>query len=306
MGYMDDRKLGYIVLIALLLFAMISMGTIVYAVFMPVERRVIEFDRVKCLKIADPVRVRGVTVARISRIQWRNGKALVTVASQSKLPIRRDYFCAAVDIGVMGDRMIELSYGSPSEELISPRDTLKASFVIGPSEALGMVERLSTAVEDFTRVSQLLLAGDGEHESLVTRIGRFVDYTDSLSMEIATFSYTFNRAVPQKLDTLGYLVQDISEFIGKAASVVPSYIESLDGYLGQIGEGIERIETLLNKVEPALRDVQGPDGVVWRSKIAALLRSLHELRRLVEEIRQSGLRLKVVPSLGHEQSTDAQ
>ena len=297
MGYMNDRQLGYIVLIVLLIFAAISVGTIVYAVCMPVEKRIIEFDSVKSLKIADPVRVRGVTVGRISRIRWHAGKALVTVTSGSKLPIRRDYVCTAVDIGVMGDRMIELSYGSPDRELVSPRDTLVGHFVLGPSEAIGMVEKLRATVEDFARVSRRLLAGDKDHESLVSRIGRFVAFTDSLSTEISTFARTFNRGIPAKLDTLNRLIDGAAGLIDRTASVVPGALDTLDGHLARIGHGIAEIETLLDTAAPMLEDLRGPEDVVWRDRIASLLRSLHDLRRLVQELRETGLRLKIRPSL---------
>jgi phospholipid/cholesterol/gamma-HCH transport system substrate-binding protein len=82
----------------------------------PFESRKIiraEFNNVHSLAVNDDVRENSIRVGRVTRVQIRDGKALVTMALDGNPPVYRDVVARIWDVSALAAKFVELEPGTP-------------------------------------------------------------------------------------------------------------------------------------------------------------------------------------------------
>jgi ABC-type transporter Mla subunit MlaD len=291
---MNDRRLGYIVLIVLLFFALLCAGFFVRSLVAPKQRRVVAFDNIGTIKTQDPVRIRGVTTGSIEKIQWHAGRVYVTIAT-SPLEIREGYAVCAVDVGVMGDRVIALDCGLPDGAAVPPGDTLEGTFVMGPSEAIGLAYKLREVIKSFERISAELLEGTETRKSLVEQYGDLAWFVDSLCDEVLGLSRTMDRELSGMIDDLQRFVDRTAAVTAEATRKLPAAVDTLDRMIERVDAGLGGIEDLIARVAPLLDKIEGPEVRAWHKRLMQIHEQIRDLRQVLRDLRRHGVNLKLLP-----------
>lgn len=114
------------------------------------------WDDVVGLKSGSAVRMGGIDVGSVSEVKHsddpNDAKVYVTlqVARQEAVRIRKDSTVTIVGKGLLGDKMLELTLGSPSEEAIAPGGTIPSA----PPSDLG---KMMLDAQDIARQAKLTL-----------------------------------------------------------------------------------------------------------------------------------------------------
>ena len=141
---MNDRDVGYRVILFLLLFLLIPADIPVYFL-RPCYRRDIIFKSVNTLnflKIQDPVSILGLPVGQVKDIRWKDSGTIVEIETSRRLDMHRDYRVVAEARGFMGDRYLRIDPGSGAAPLIPKNEPLQGSVTIGPVEMLAYIVQL--------------------------------------------------------------------------------------------------------------------------------------------------------------------
>jgi ABC-type transporter Mla subunit MlaD len=293
---MNDRQIGYVSLGFLSLFIVVCLGLIIRALFLPFETRHILFENIGTLRLEDPVQINGVDVATIAAIDWRQQHALVTITAQKPLNIHADYTISTVDVGLMGERVIALHCGSETKPLIPPSDTLRGIFVLGPSEALGMIAQLDSIVRSFSAITQRLRYGAGEQKPLVQRYEQLIFMADSMSLAIQSIAQRIDTNFTSQLNQLTTALSDVNTVTKEASARVPELLATLETFVTRTTTVVDSGEALLGRLSPALTTMTNSEHSAKLDAMTVRLRTtLSELKALLQELSDTGLKLKIIP-----------
>ena len=172
---MRDRELalklrvGIFVLIALLLFAAFVLTIGGGSRFFE-ERYTLKaaFTSVEGLIVGSPVRLAGVTVGTVSAIRFNEERKLVVELSLDKRVqdrIREDSVASIGTIGLVGDKVLEITLGSPDKKVLLPGDLLAS---VDPPDYLKLLQKGDRILDNVVKVTgslDELLGGLGEEKA---------------------------------------------------------------------------------------------------------------------------------------------
>src|SRR5215207_4629301 len=132
MRYTREVIVGAIVVIAILVFIFGTMWLSGRSVSADNVARV-QFANVSGLKRASPVRVSGVSIGRVERIEFEDvGKVLVTMSLPEKIRPRVDAEAKIVSVTLVGDYAVDFDPGQAAE-LLPPGKVILGSQEVGLS-----------------------------------------------------------------------------------------------------------------------------------------------------------------------------
>lgn len=292
---MTDRQLGYAALF--IIFAACAAGVmfLLHSSSEPSQVRVVTAPNTGSLKLADPVVIDGVPVGHVRALGIRRSCAVVTMELTPPRPIYADYTIAIVDVGIMGDRWVDVYPGSPSQPGIPPTDTLQARFVLGPSEALGYIDRLHTVVRRWAEFSTILVGGDSTRLSLVDQYAQVVWFTDSLSTHVVELTDALDRFVTSYTDSIYRFLDAVAGLSNRAAVELPETISRLATQLDQLEQSVAKVDTMLSEVRALVAKADSPEAARLTTVLERLQERLSTVRRLLIDIKRHGVNLKVWP-----------
>lgn len=292
---MSDRTLGYIALSIVAAIALASAWLVAQSVMRPSQNLIISASDIGTLKLGDPITISGVTAGKAVKLGWNGSAAIVTAHMVPPVPIYRDYRIAVVDIGIMGDRLITLEPGTPDSGLVSPADTLRAAFVIGPSEALGMVGQLQEVVHGFARISSMLVYGDSAHEPLVQRYARVVWVADSVSRQLDHLTRSAQGLFDQRMDTLLAFIDTAVAVTQMVEGRVPGLVDTVSATVDSLAKMVAKVERFVEKLEHGYVRIDSLQNGLLKRRLASIREQLGQIGHTLETLRERGLRLRVVP-----------
>jgi hypothetical protein len=290
---MSDRKLGYAILFFLLLVIIAGIGFAFYAVFIPGETRVIAFSEIGSLRVEDAVRVRGITLGNIKKIERTNKKVLVSTQFGRPLKIHRGYSVITVDQGVMGDRILQIGCGDTAAPLISAQDTLEGTFYPGVSEAVGYAWLLREVVDTLVLYSEQFLHGTSARKSLVAQVRGIITVADSLSKVFLYATKDFDANLSRQLDSIDAFVDKTAHFSRSVAAATPEYIDNISSMVGTLSKLVATLDTAVNALHTMTSGMQKPGAVLWGSDADNIRKKLIELQEIIHTIQVRMLQFKI-------------
>jgi phospholipid/cholesterol/gamma-HCH transport system substrate-binding protein len=261
-----------------------------------------------------PVTLAGQRVGQIQSIEFlpveaRTDSANIVVhfsVNENVQPqIRRDSRGALQTQGLLGDRFLNISPGSPGYTPLQPGDTLKSIGALDYEAVLRTaattLDHVQDVVVDLRVLTDRLAAGEGTLGALLTdealyqrmtvataemaALLRTVNQSDGTLSRAIRDPELYNRMTSTlaRLDSLGAAVLDGEGSLGKLVRDDALY----DGMVGVVG----RADTTLAGVEGFLGSVAGGDGTMARlledpQLYDELLKTIVDLQALIQEIRE--------------------
>lgn len=222
-----EAKLGLFVLIAIIMLA--------YLTFQVSEFRLIKekgyeidvlFDSVGGLDLKSPVRIAGVEVGKVAKIELENGKAKVTLRIFPDINIPKGAKAVIKSTGLMGEKYVEVV---PGEE----RETLKEHERIAqgapPADIDKLVNQLSSIADDIRGITGALRNVLGTPESQ--------DALKEMVQNIRELSKNLNDMVSINKDAFSSTMKNFEEFSAMLKSDTPQLIAKLNSIADKIEKG---------------------------------------------------------------------
>jgi len=282
---MSDRKFGYIILFFFLLLVVTGICVALYAILASGDTRVVAFSEIGNLRVEDPVRMKGISVGVIKKIERTKKNVLVSVQFSRPLNIHSGYSFATVDQGLMGDRIIQISCGDNAAPLIAARDTLEGTFYPGVSEAIGCAWLLREVVDTLVRYSEQLLHGTSKGKSLVAQVKGVLFVADSLSRTFLSTTRDFDAGLSRQIDSIDAFVVKTALLSTSAAAKTPEYFDNMSFMIRTLSKALVTLDTTVTMLHTLTSNLQKPGAVLFGSDADNVRKKLVELREMVRAIR---------------------
>jgi len=309
------RRVGLLVLVGLAL----GIATLMVLgdrqnLFTPKNRYSVRFERVGGLAVGSTVQLNGVQVGHVRKIVLPSDQEIellevqITVDAKYAARIRGDSQARIKTLGLLGDKYLELTSGSPDAPEIPPGGIIPAAPTtdVDRLAATGqdVVDNVAIIADQLAGVLGKIERGEGllgrllVDEETGERVGGEIDQTLEAVRKTA-------QGLDDRRGAVGRLLHDreLAERIAAAVERLDSVLEKLDSGEGTLpallsdGSTKERLDSILDRLDEASENLANATGDIGREDSEALLaKLLHddefgrevatELRGLLSELRQ--------------------
>lgn len=225
------------------------------------------FENVDGLQFDSPVRLGGVTVGRVTSIKFGSDlgdkRIIVTMEVVKKYEerIRKDSVARITNRGVLGDKAVDISIGSPDQAVMKD----KAELVTGSS---------------------------GDISSILKATGEIIDNTVNITRDLKTGVASYTN--PQ-------MVGDVAEVLKSAKNIMheveggkgvlhmlvydKGVTNDVKAVLTQVSASAVKLDSAINRVDGLLADVKQGDGtlhaLIYDKQVAS---SISDLGKAADEV----------------------
>jgi phospholipid/cholesterol/gamma-HCH transport system substrate-binding protein len=292
-----ELKVGILVLVALALFGWFVM---VLGDFRGGERRElkVDFETSADLKEGAPVKVSGVTIGKVARVDFWGGKldevtnrrvnvrVVLDLDDSMADAIRSDASAFISTLGFLGEKYVEIDPGEPESAPLA-----KGTVLVGEQPLrLELVARdVSAALK---QVSEILSENRGRVASILTNLDTLLINANSLIVENKAAVAKLLETADKTLSRLDNVVASVEAGVGTGQDIREA-LQNVNSATARIDASIA---PLVKRVDAVLLSVQGAAGSIQtlgednRERVAALLDRLvavmTDVGRVAEAIRE--------------------
>src|SRR5436305_4149988 len=163
------------------------------------------FNAIQDLKEGDRVKMAGVEVGRVEKIQLdeTNNKVLVVMKVHKDVPVRTDSVATVKFTGLLGQNFVALDFGTPGSPLATPGTVLNTAEQPDLSAMMVKIDNVASGVENLTKS----FTGD----KIDNLLGPFTDFLKAnrgpLTATIANMQAVSSQ-IAQGKGTIGKLIYD--------------------------------------------------------------------------------------------------
>jgi len=154
----SEFKVGLVVLLAVTMLAWGVIWVKGYRYGQEVTSYKIYFENVGALAVGDPVAVNGVTKGKVVRLALDSGQVLVGIELDKSIQLRADATFTVKNIGLMGERYIEVYPGKSPEPFIASHPA-QGRFDTGIPEVMGMMGEMISEVRTLVKYISTTMQG---------------------------------------------------------------------------------------------------------------------------------------------------
>lgn len=261
---MRDRKVelqvGLVVVLAVIIFAWGIIWLKEYKFRQERYTYSVLFPNVGALEIGDPVAVLGVAKGGVEKMVIYQGEVLVTFNLSSDVILKEDATFTVKNIGLMGERYIEVEPGH-SQILLDLSKLQKGFFDSGIPEVMGMMGEMITEIRRLTSHFQGTFGTAWAEES----IKKSIENMRRLSEDLSSLLAQNKKKISKTVNDLHYASSELKKMVDdnkeKLNSTVDNFasaserfknitevLDSLSFSLKILSEKIERGEGTLGKL----------------------------------------------------------
>jgi phospholipid/cholesterol/gamma-HCH transport system substrate-binding protein len=293
---MSDRTLGYGVIFFLVIFLLVPVIYLSNKMFRPVYHRTIVFDKVNTLSflhLDDPVRVRGIEAGKVRSISWKDNKTFVMIETGKQLSLHQDYRIFAEDKGLMGDRYVSIFPGRNDAQPVDPKALLDGIFLIGPTEGIARLNKLTRLVDSTAVLISVLQHGSSSKQSLPDRFNEVMRHFDSVAVSLTRILLKTERAVAGNADTISIMLEKAARLSDAMYTSIPERIVDVQMIIGKIEKVLIEADSLVASSGALVDRVEQMDSVTLLDDFKKLKAQLSMLRDGLNDLRKQGLLLPI-------------
>jgi phospholipid/cholesterol/gamma-HCH transport system substrate-binding protein len=271
-----ESKVGLFVLagLAVLMISILMLGDIH---FRPQSHFFVLFKNVEGLSDKSPIKISGVEVGNVKKVELSEDMARLTIALRKDIPVYKNAKARIKSTGIIGTKFLALYPGSPEPGI--PEETQRldnGATIIGQDviDLEEMVERVAKAVDGFTGGGKL---GD----NLNATMANLRAITDSL-----------NAALGQQRRQLVNIVNNIEGFSSHAKSVAAHLDEVLTESKEEIKLAVHNLKETLDRMNSILASVQRGEGAV--GALVADKKTAEDVKQSITNLKQTSESAKEV------------
>jgi phospholipid/cholesterol/gamma-HCH transport system substrate-binding protein len=241
-----ESKVGLFVLAGLgvLMISILMLGDIH---FRPQTTLLILFKNVEGISDKSPVKISGVEVGTVKRIELAEGMARLTIAIRKDIRVYKNAKARIRSTGIIGTKFLAFYPGFPEpgieehNQRLHNGDTIVGEDVIDIEE---LVERVAKSLDSFT--------GNG----------KFGDNLNATMSNLRSITDSLNGALGQQRQQLVNIVNNIEGFSSHAKSVAEHFDDIMTHSKQEIEDAIHNLKETVTRMNDILAKVQKGEGVV--------------------------------------------
>jgi phospholipid/cholesterol/gamma-HCH transport system substrate-binding protein len=179
----------------------------------PVKAR---FNSIQELKVGDPVKMAGVQIGRVKKIELAEGKVEVELKLRREAKVRTDSKASIKFVGLMGQNYVAVDFGSPNAPIASANAILETQEQGDLNSLMTKLEGVASGVEGLTK--------NFSGENFSNLLGPFTDFLKENSPRLTAILgnlQIISSQIAEGKGTVGKLINDEALY-NKALSTVES------------------------------------------------------------------------------------
>jgi len=250
-----EAKVGLFVLLGIGLLVFMSLRLGEFRIFRPKGYKVnAVFDSAAGLKLNVPVEIAGVEVGRVAAVELEDGKARVTLRMRPDVKRSQDATATIRTKGILGDRYIELSPGSPDQPKLA--DGGRITHTVSPPEMDKLLSSLGEISEDIRKVTGTFSEVLGE-EAAKTSLKEIIQNVRELSENL-------NRTVRQNMTHFDAIMTNFGQFSGDLRDISVHNKESINAIIASMRSSSEQLQATMAGVRQMTDKINQGEGSLGR------------------------------------------
>lgn len=271
-----ESKVGLFVLagMAILMISILMLGDIH---FKPQNHLRVVFRNVEGITDKSPVKISGVEIGSVKKVELTEDKALLTLAIRRDIKLYKNARVRIRSTGIIGTKFIAIDPGLVQPGIPEEAQRLSSGDTVLGQDSLSLdelMERVTKSLDSFTGNGKL---GD----NLNATVANLRNITDSL-----------NAAVGQQRRALVNIVQNVEGFSAYAKSVAAHMDDVLSSSKEEIKVAIHNFKETLDKTNRMLDSVQKGEGVL--GTLVADKKAGEDVKQTVANLKQTSESAKEV------------
>ncbi len=241
-----EAKVGFFVVIGMVILAYMSMkvGKFEYAGDKGYEVYA-HFDSAEGLVKGVPVEIAGVEVGRVKEITLEAGKARVVLQISPEIQIGEDAEAVIRSKGVLGDKYVEITLGSPQAPSISPGGQIsQTQSAVNIDVLLKQLSAIGDDIKDITQSVTGVLGGEEGKASLQVIVDNTRELTETLNATMQRNNENINRM----LKNLALFSDDLKEMSGANKEAIRETVANFRQASGDLRETLIALSEITEKV----------------------------------------------------------
>lgn len=256
-----DIKVGIFVTVVIIVLAYMTFTVGKFRLFEPKGYKVYAyFPTVAGIDEKSKVKIAGVEAGRIEKIEIAEGKAKLTIRLKLSVVIRKDSKASIKGVGLLGEKYLEISSGSPDQPQLREGDTITQVVQVADMDRL--LTQLSLAAEDISgfmkSINEVVGTEEGKGKMKDT-LSNIKEITEGINRIIETNDKRINRIlanIDELIVSMNDLVKENKKSVNQTVSNFQEFSDSLRT------KGPELVENLKKATEDIRSAVQENRGTL--------------------------------------------
>jgi len=211
------------------------------------------FDNVAGIDPKATVRVAGVRKGKVLTVTLMpNGKAEVTLEIDDDVPLHRDASAMVANLGLLGEKYVELESGTPKTPLLQDTGTtivLRGSQPASVDDVTSQISAIATDVKAITESMRATLGGPTGQQ----RLEEVVDNIRQITADTRALIATNRENVDATVGNMRVITADLRVAIPKLAASIDRVANQIGGTAGENREDVRKIVENLRTLSADLK-----------------------------------------------------
>ncbi|MHB8482758.1 MAG: MlaD family protein [Nitrospiria bacterium] len=256
--FTTEARVGLVVLIGAVLLAYMSMKIGLYRIGKETGYRLmVQFDTAAGLDKKTPVRLAGVEIGKVEKMELSDSKALITLRVRPEVKLHKGATAVIRSAGLLGEKYVEVLPGKQKETL-ADGDTIQQSEAGGDLETLiAKFSDIGSDIKAVTRTLREVVGSNKGEEDLKTILANFKNFSGHMDQLITdnqeavgetienfkNFSELVNKDLPVLVNSLKQVASDLETGKGTLGKLLhdDQLYQKLDSAMGNIQKITEKI-----------------------------------------------------------------
>ncbi len=250
----------------------------------------VDFPSTSGLVSGDPVEVRGVTSGKVASIDYREGKAIVTLQLDRSVILYRGTRIELQNVGIMGQKLVAVFPGPPQNPPLSPDTLLHGEYQPGiPQLMAGLGGTLDTFEQFAARLDSLLANFDDAQQGQLTRT---LANTEQLTHEMVLLLKQHREDLSATLGALARTTSELDTALAGRGPALGRFIDNtaqastrLDSTLIVLNQTARHMDRLIGSIEAG----EGTAGKLLSDQALydEMVSTLDKTQALLEDIQKN-------------------
>lgn len=245
------------------------------------------FPNIGSLSVGDPVRVLGVKKGEVENIDLSGNEVLVKFSLTSDVELRSDAEITVKNLGLMGERFVDISPGS-SDSPLDLSIPARGYYDTGISEVMGMMGQVMVEMRQLISVFQSAV-GSEEGEPLLVKI---VNDMEKITNDLRELTENNKDKMGRSVEDLSVASGKLREFVEKNESKLETIVDNLDKSSSTFKESGANIDSISAAVKELVYDLKKGEGTLGRAMTdealyERLLKTTSNLDSLITDLKEN-------------------
>jgi phospholipid/cholesterol/gamma-HCH transport system substrate-binding protein len=218
------------------------------------------FPNIGSLEVGDPVSVLGVKKGEVKSIELSGNDVLVGFNLTRDVELKDDAKFTVMNIGLMGERFINIVPGVSSEPLDISRP-VHGFYDTGIPEVMGM---MGAAIDEIRHLIAVLEGTVGTPAATAS-IKDIIDNMQSISSDLKALTGENREKMAKAIDDLAVSSAMMKDFVNRNEGKLQGTVDNLDKVTDNFASISGRIDTLSQSIQNLVADLESGQGTLGRA-----------------------------------------